>query len=228
MTPPSSSPVSHHVFVDFENVPSVDLAPLAGRPVHVTLLIGEKQKRLTLALVRQIHSQANQITLIEVGASGRNALDLVLAAHLGRASVLHPEVEFFIVSKDKDFDPLIRHLRANQVNVTRIPDFAALPFLSAHRKASKPSSRRVATNKPSTPIPNSATSDTATLDKLIMRLRSQAGPHPKRKDRLLRHIASSYGHDRTEGEIEQIVDELVSRGVIEIDDDGKVHYPHLG
>src|SRR4051812_27262518 len=76
----------NHVFVDFENVPSVDLSLIRGRPVDVTLLIGEKQRRLDLDLVRQIHEHATQVSLVEVGASGRNALDLVLAWHLGHAA----------------------------------------------------------------------------------------------------------------------------------------------
>jgi hypothetical protein len=31
---------AHHVFVDYENVHTVDLALIADQPVHVTLLIG--------------------------------------------------------------------------------------------------------------------------------------------------------------------------------------------
>jgi len=73
------------VFVDFENVPEVDLGLVEGKPVHVTILIGKNQKKIDLPLVQQIRRLAAQVELVEVGASGRNALDLTLAYYLGQA-----------------------------------------------------------------------------------------------------------------------------------------------
>jgi hypothetical protein len=140
----------NHVFVDFENVPSVDLALIRGRPADVTLLIGEKQRRLDLDLVRQIHEHATQVSLVEVGASGRNALDLVLAWHLGHAAEQHPKDTFFVVSKDKDFDPLIKHLRARGLEVARVDAFSALPFVAAPERSPRTNAprRRAAATAP--------------------------------------------------------------------------------
>ena len=113
---------SHFVFVDFENVPDVDLAAIAGQAVRVTLLLSKNQKKLSTSLTLQIHRHAKQIELIEVGATGRNALDLVLANYLGQAIERFPTAEFAIVSKDQDFAAMIAHLnaisvvRANLVN----------------------------------------------------------------------------------------------------------------
>eukprot|EP01031_Cornospumella_fuschlensis_P013228 gene13228-biopygen11165 len=74
------APASDHlVFVDFENVPALDLSAIEGKSARVTLLIGKNQKKLDLDLVRQIHRLAPQVDLVEVGASGHNALDLTLA-----------------------------------------------------------------------------------------------------------------------------------------------------
>ncbi|MBI2498594.1 MAG: hypothetical protein HYV75_11965 [Opitutae bacterium] len=70
---------THFVFVDFENVPSIDLALVAGKPVHVTLLIGKNQTKRETSLSVQLHAHAGQVAPIEVGASGRNALDMVLS-----------------------------------------------------------------------------------------------------------------------------------------------------
>jgi hypothetical protein len=140
----------NHVFVDFENVPSVDLTLIRGRPADVTLLIGEKQRRLDLDLVRQIHEHATQVSLVEVGASGRNALDLVLAWHLGHAAEQCPKDTFFVVSKDKDFDPLIKHLRARGLEVARVDAFSALPFFAAPERGPRTNAprRRAATPAP--------------------------------------------------------------------------------
>ena len=218
------------VFVDFENVPSVDLALIAGKPVHVTLLIGEKQKRLELALVRQIHRHASQVTLIEVGASGRNALDLVLAAHLGRATIEHPTADFTIVSKDHDFDPLIAHLCVHGVRVERLPDFSDLPVLGAPKRAQVPkpavSAPKFARGTPRLPpASGGAPRSTSKMEKLVARLTSPAGPHPKRKDRLLHHIATSFGNQLSDADLEEVVEELVEQRIVALDPAGKVSYP---
>jgi len=61
-----------------------------GKSVHVTLLIGKKQTKLDLALVQQMRRVPDQVELVEVGASGHNALDLTLAYYLGRAAERSP------------------------------------------------------------------------------------------------------------------------------------------
>ncbi len=48
-----------------------------------------------------------------------NALDFHIACHLGESLVHSPGAEFVIVSNDKDFDPLIRHLSARGVRCRR-------------------------------------------------------------------------------------------------------------
>jgi hypothetical protein len=200
---PATEPPTHSVFVDFENVPTVDLALIADQPVHVTLLIGEKQKRLDLALVRQIHRHASRVTLIEVGGSGRNALDLVLACHLGKAVVTHPRGIFHIISKDKDFNPLIAHLRADEVNVARHDAFAALPFLRAAPETVEPDER---------------------LAKLIDRLRHKTASRPVRRKTLLSHIHAFYANRLSQEEVEAVIATLQQQGIITIDDKGRVSY----
>lgn len=220
---------SHFVFVDFENVPSVDLALVDGKPVHVTLLIGEKQKRLELALVRQIHQHAAQVSLIEVGASGRNALDLVLAAHLGRAMFEYPDAEFTIISRDHDFDPLVAHFSANRMRVVREPDFSALPVFGApkasapigrSRGAAKPaaSARKVAV--PPAPSPNPRQKK---MDGLIARLRTRTN-RPKTRDSLLHHINTVFGQKLPTEEQEGILNELLARGIFTISHGKKLVY----
>jgi len=61
-------------------------------------------------LVEQIQQFASQVKLVKVGGSGHNALDLTLACYLGRAIERAPSARFAIVSKDKDFTPMIIHL----------------------------------------------------------------------------------------------------------------------
>lgn len=235
----------HHVFVDFENVPTVNLELVATLPVAVTLLIGEKQKKMDLAFVRQIHRHASKVELIEVGASGHNALDLVLACHLGKAAVRHPERRYYIVSRDKDFNPLVAHLRADHIDVSRHDSFDALPFFGRRTGKTAPASRgstpsrRAARDEtlptvrpdvvPSVPVavdpvaPNPEAPER--LAKLIDRLQRQTKARPVRRKTLLSHIKAFYGNALAPDEVAGVVETLIGRGLIAIDDRDRVTYP---
>ena len=218
----SNAAVAHLVFVDFENVPHVDLDAIASLPVVVTLLIGKNQTKLDTSLVAQIHRHAGQVRLVEVGASGRNALDLTLAYYLGFASGEGKPVQLHIVSKDKDFEPLIAHLRSKNQPVTRSDSFAALPFLPP-RKSAAPAKKSAPVVKKIT-APAEALPAAEKLEKLITRLQTNAGPRPKRKKSLLRHINTAYGNKLTEPELLALVDELVTRGICQVSDRDQVTY----
>lgn len=43
---------TNHIFIDFENVQETDLDRLAGKPVKVTYVLGERHKNLPIALVK--------------------------------------------------------------------------------------------------------------------------------------------------------------------------------
>lgn len=234
----STAAVLHHVLVDFENVPTVDLTPIGDKVAKITLLIGEKQRRLELGLVQQIHAHAAKVTLIEVGASGRNALDLVLAWHLGKIAERHPDDSFWVVSRDKDFDPLIAHLRVRGLQVSRVEAFSALPFLAAAspiRKTPAPRRQLPAAKLPpaagkterfsAVPPALTTTTDDDRLAKLIDRLEHKTTARPVRRKTLLSHINGFYANQLSAAELDAIAEELQQRGIIIIDPDGRVSYP---
>lgn len=217
---------SHLVFVDFENVPSFDLDAVAQLPVFVKVLVGKSQTKLDMNLAMQVSRHASKVELIPVAASGRNALDLVLAYHLGRAAAATPDTTLHVVSKDHDFDPLLAHLNGAGVKASRSPSFADLPFLQTTKA---PSTRKSAPRKktakaasPAPPPPPIAESDPV-LEKLAARL-GDGGPRPKRKTSLLRHIGNCYGNRLTPSELERKLDELVASGVCTLSPEGKVSY----
>jgi len=204
----------HHVFVDFENVPVVDLDAIGGMPIEVILLLGKAQKRLELYLVQQIHQHAAQVRLIEMNASGKNALDLALAFHLGRAVAGCPAEDFFhIISRDKDFDPLIAHLRHGGIEILRHDSFSLPAILAPGKPAARPA------GKPA------AAADIVTI--VADRLRKSITNRPKRKSTLLSHINAQFQGQLKDGEAAEIVDALVHRGILGIDPKNKVTYPGL-
>ena len=224
----------YRVFVVFENVPSVVLGLIGDKVAEVTLLIGEKQRRLELGLVRQIHEYAAKIVLIEVGASGRNALDLVLAWHLGKIAERYPKDPFFVVSKDKDFDPLLTHLRVSGLSIARVDAFAMLPFLSDHPPARKiPASRRLTVvSVPPVPRPErvSATEVISLpapdnrLTKIIDWFKHKTKARPARRKTLLSHLNGFYKNQLSEPELDAIVATLQQRGIIDVDSTGRINY----
>jgi hypothetical protein len=212
---------SHLVFVDFENVPNVDLDAIEKLSAFVTLLIGKNQTKLDTALVMQIQRHPSKVRLIDVGGSGRNALDLTLAYYLGRAVIEAPAAELHIVSKDKDFEPLIAHLRRDGMKISRADSFGALSFLPAKKPAAllkKP------VHRATIEAPENPDQAEAKLEKLIARLNNHAGPRPKRKKGLLSHISTAFGNRLNEAELLELADQLVARDVCKIDARDRVTY----
>lgn len=222
----TSDRFTHFVFVDFENVPEVELGLVEGRPVRVTRLIGKNQTRLELGLVQQIHRLAAQVELVEVGASGRNALDLTLACHLGQAIERDRAAGFHIVSRDKDFEAMIGHLQRQGIKLTRQESFAALPFLPKPRKSAP--MKAAVPAKAGVPVktPDSAQAAPANerFEKLAARLENNSAPRPKKKSSLLAHINTVFGGKLAEREQERQLDELIRRGFLTLDAKDRVTY----
>jgi hypothetical protein len=229
--------MTYFVFVDFENVQKVDLALIEGKPVHVTLLIGKNQTWLDLALVQQIRRLPNQVELLEVGASGRNALDLTLAQYLGRAVERIPEATYGIVSKDKDFDPMIAHLVSRGIDVVRKDTFAGLPFLAPGKPAAKPKPPlRVVTAKPAKmtdkPAPSAkppaaapsgkAGKSDAAAEKFARLVKHLRNSPPATRLKLEHMVAAYYKSSLPGGGVTGVIDMLVRQGIVLVDNAGKV------
>jgi hypothetical protein len=125
----------HHVFVDFENVQEIDLTPFTGKAVQVTILLGKTQRRLEVSLVQEILKRPGGVRLIEMTTAGKNALDLALAYHLGMAAIQDPAGCFHIISRDKDYDPLIAHLKRTGSKAFRHDKFSVQAILGTAKPA---------------------------------------------------------------------------------------------
>ena len=110
---------TNFIFVDYENVLELDLDRIGGKAVKVALVLGKRQKSLPLALVKVIQKYADQVRLIETELDGKNALDFVLACEVGAEAERNPEGFFHVLSKDKGFDALIKHLQKGKFHAAR-------------------------------------------------------------------------------------------------------------
>ena len=194
----------HHVFIDCENVHTVDPGVIGGTSVKFTLLLGAKQTKLNVALVEKLMEHAASVHLVRLTSSGKNALDMAVAYYVGRAAVAEPGATFHIVSKDKGYDPLIEHLRTRQVHVRRHEDFAGLDFSGTAKE----------------PVHGSQ----PLLSRVLEHLRKNTGNRPKRRKTLESHLLALAGKNSTKGEIDAVIAKLCDGGHITIDEKEAVTY----
>ena len=110
---------THFVLFDFENVQPADVALLKGSPFTVKVFVGVHQKKIPLEMVRALQTLGPAAEYIEIAGSGRNALDFHIAYYIGRLAVENPDACFHVISKDTGFDPLIKHLAAQEISCKR-------------------------------------------------------------------------------------------------------------
>ncbi len=197
-------PAMNHVFVDFENVQTVDLALIGSKGVSIKLLLGANQTKLNLDLVEQLLKHTASVELIRLTFSGKNALDFALAYYLGREVLADPTAYFHIVSKDTGFDPLIKHLRTRHVHIRRHDDFSTLTFSAPPKPA---------------PLPVDDLSK-----RVVEHLSKNKASRPKRKKTLASHLLAFAGKTSTEGEIATLIEKLVVSGQLGIDEKNVVTY----
>jgi PIN domain len=71
---------------------------------------GLTQKKLPEEMVVQAQPLGTRLQWIKIAGQGPNALDFHIAFYLGRTFTERPLAQCAVLSKDKGFDPLIRHL----------------------------------------------------------------------------------------------------------------------
>ena len=118
-----------YVLIDFENVQPKNLEVLSTHPFEVLVFIGANQAKLPRHIVIAMQALGNKAQYVEIEGSGPNALDFHIAYYIGELAAKDPHAQFHVVSKDKGFDPLIRHLRGKNIAVRREIDVAEIPEL---------------------------------------------------------------------------------------------------
>ena len=110
---------TNYVLIDYENVHVKSLALLSGEHFRVRLFLGPNNKKLPVDLVLAVQELGESAQYIVLETAGSNALDFHIAYYLGVIAAADPSAFFHIISKDTGFDPLIRHLNANKILLSR-------------------------------------------------------------------------------------------------------------
>jgi hypothetical protein len=110
---------TNFVLIDSENVKPESIEKLKHEHFRVMVFLGAHQRRIDSALALTLQSLGGNGSYVQVSDKGKDALDFHIAYHIGKLSGQHPGAYFHIVSKDKGFDPLIKHLREEKISCSR-------------------------------------------------------------------------------------------------------------
>jgi hypothetical protein len=239
---PLYQPVNH-VFVDLENVKKVDPRVLGRKNYIVHLFLGPLNKKLDVEVVERLLEHSQAVKLIRSPKPGKNALDFVLAYHLGQAVQTDPKAYFHLVTGDEGFDSLVELLKARHVKVKRHSSWQGLEVPAALRSGEAAAAAAAAghgtgnggipTNGPATNgavkvIANGGPQGPPLLSheavKFLLNLTKSAKNRPKKKATLVSHAKCLLGKNASDADGEKVVAELLRAGHLKIDDQEAVSY----
>ncbi len=200
-TKETASQSTNYVLIDFENVQPRNLELLEGHSFKVLVFVGANQTKVPIQLAKAMQALGKNGEYIEISGSGSNALDFHIAYYIGRLAAADPKAHFHIISRDKGFDPLIRHLSGKNIDVRRARDLAEIPAL------------RISTR----------TSTDTKIDAIVKNLKALGQSRPRKVQTLQNTINNLISEELAETDLAVLVDELRKRKLITVMQ-GKVSY----
>jgi PIN domain len=121
------------LLIDYENVQGINLSEIEGTDLQVSVFTGSAQNKIPIELVSSAQALGKSLTWVRIDGSGPNALDFHIAYYLGNLIAKSPKDEYYILSKDRGFDPLIRHVAKNKVICKRITSISEMTPLKRYK-----------------------------------------------------------------------------------------------
>ena len=178
------------LLVDFENVQQVDLARLDDS-FQIIIFVGAAQKSIPIELVTNAQKLGSRIEWQRVDANGSNALDFFIACQLGRVLEKSPQLQCIVLSKDKGFDPLLRHLNKNGLKCKRLNSLLELDP-KATTQPEEPNYKRV----------------------IEVLSKSEKKSRPRKRKTLSQHISSIFQKKLPQAEVDRLIDILFANKMI--------------
>lgn len=206
------SAASHRsiLFVDFENAGKVDLSTVPA-DVFVPFFFGASQKSVPTEFLKAALKLGDRFLPIDIEGQGKNALDFHIAFYLGEYLAANSRASCTILSKDKGFDPLVKHLRKRGFAVRRVATVADAVGANAKAKGKAEASASTAEHPP-------------TFEDIVQWLKNmQARTRPAKRKGLLAHLKSHFGRKISEAELDKLIDQLIAKKKLS-DTAGKLAY----
>jgi hypothetical protein len=178
------------LLVDFENVQQVDLARLDDS-FQIIIFVGAAQKSIPIELVTNAQKLGSRIEWQRVDANGSNALDFFIACQLGRVLERSPQLQCIVLSKDKGFDPLLRHLNKTGLKCKRLNSLLELDPKAA-AQPEEPNYKRV----------------------IEVLGKSEKKSRPRKRKTLSQHILSIFQKKLPQAEVDRLIDILFANKMI--------------
>ena len=193
---------TNYVLIDYENIQVPTISLLKAEHFRVLLFLGPNNTTLRKDLVLSLQQLHDRLEFINMDGCGKNALDFHIAYHLGKLARENPDGFFHIISKDKGFDPLIKHMKTERILAARSESIEALPCLQP---------------APVVKVSKSDTEEQRLTDLVIANLRKRKTGKPGRLKTLLGTIRDVCGKDLPESKIETVLKGLVKKSYVKVE-----------
>lgn len=188
----ASPRMSHKLLlVDFENVQQLDLSRL-DEHFRVLIFVGSVQKSIPIELVTSAQRLGERVEWQRVEGNGSNALDFHIACHLGRMLEKSPTTHCIVLSKDKGFDPLLKHLNKTGLKCKRINSLLELEPKTTNATSEEPNYKRV----------------------FELLSKSEKKVRPRKRKTLSQHISAMFQKQISQAEVDRIIDILFANKLI--------------
>jgi PIN domain len=192
---------TNFVLVDFENVQTKDLNLLLGGPFKIKIFLGATQVKIPLDVAQSLQAFGADAEYIRIDGNGSNALDFHIAYYIGSLASGNPGAYFHIISEDRGFDPLIKHIKTRKIFCQRATSISDIPMV-------KLSNTTVLTDK---------------VDAIINNLIRRAAGKPRSEKTLANSIKHMFLNQLSDDEASHLIGQCVKRGVVVVHE-GKVSY----
>lgn len=219
-----------YILIDFENVQPKELGAFGGGDFKVMVFIGPAQPSVPVGLASALQALGHAGSYVHVAGRGPNALDMHIAYYIGRIAASESGAVFHIISRDRDYDPLIRHLAAKRIACTRWNSIGEMKVggTPAIARATAPKALPKAKARIALPAPAKAATKPPVTDRakdVADNLRKRAKARPSTVAALKATIKTLFrAPPISDAETDRLVDDLKKRGVIAVKDD-KISYP---
>lgn len=221
------------LLVDYENIGKIDLTAIPDG-VRVPFFFGASQRTVPTDFLKAALRLGERFVPIDIEGQGKNALDFHIAFYLGEYLARSPDTACVILSKDKGFDPLVRHLTRRGFAVRRANSMAealgariapaAAPRApgavragaAAGEEAASASGRGRGRRRGgrATPRGEGPKAEAGSLAEQALRLLggTQKARRPRKRKGLIAVLHSHFSQKVPESELQRLIDQLIAEG----------------
>lgn len=189
------------ILIDYENIQPDISAFINDKSAHLFVFVGSQQGKINFSIAADLQKMGIRGEYVKVSSASPNALDFHIAYYIGVVATQHPDSRFYIISKDKGFDPLIMHLKEKKIQISQL----------------------VALDKIAAVAPKAQKKAKAKIDIVIEDLKNRTASRPKTLKTLTSTINAMFQKKLPAKDTEALIDALKRRKYIEIKDE-KVSY----